>query len=120
MKAPTRISAIAARSVGEASAAGSAATMALIDPVPIACASRMNPASSASPPVPVTISACCADLRLSGRSWSKPTSRKDSRLVASQNRNSTSRWSAVTQPTIAIMNRDSSTYSRRCAGWPCR
>jgi len=71
------------------------------------CPSNRMPASSANPPLPVTTSACCADLRLLGSSWLKPTSRNDSTLVASQNRNSTIRLSAITVPIMATMKNDS-------------
>ena len=45
----------------------SLAFWALMEVVPSAWASRINPASKASPPLPVTSKACCADLRLCSR-----------------------------------------------------
>ena len=82
--------------------------MLLMRQLPAICPSRMKPPSSASPPAPVISMACWADLRLLSSSWLKPTSKNDSRLVNSQNRNSSSKLSALTQPTIAVANRLSS------------
>ena len=56
----------------------------------------------ASPPSPVTSSACSAAARADARSWSKPTSSHEVIVVPSQKTKSVMASSAVTSPSIAI------------------
>src|SRR5690625_3795170 len=62
------------------------------------------PASNARPPAAVTRSALSAPIRDSSRWDQNPMSKKDVKLVASQNMYSTSKLSAITTPSIAPMN----------------
>ena len=60
-----------------------------------------TPASSARPPMPVTVIAMRAPLRAPVWWPQKPISRKELRLVSSQNTTSNSRLSLVTTPSMA-------------------
>src|SRR5690606_29510278 len=62
-----------------------------------------NETSSASPPAPVTRNDMSAERRADGESESKPINRNEMTLVASQKRKRTSRLSASTAPSIAVM-----------------
>ena len=79
------------------------ATSALIEKVPAVTPIRMMPAKSARPPPTVTRSDCSAALRAAALVLSKPTSRKERRLVISQKTKTMIRLSASTVPSIAVM-----------------
>ncbi len=70
--------------------------------VPVTEASTQSPASSASPPMAVTKSACRAAARALARSWSKPTSSQEVIVVPSQNTKRVMASSAVTSPSIEM------------------
>jgi hypothetical protein len=74
--------------------------------------SSSTPASSASPPVPVTVSAIRAPCRASARCCQKPISRNDDRLVSSQNTASRIRLSDSAMPSIEPWNASSSAKKR--------
>ena len=88
--------------------------------VSAAIATKIKPASNASPPVPVTSSAWSAAFRAPGFSWSKPTKKNDATLVSSQKTNNTIASSAITAPAIAVMNSSSMAVRRRKRASPSR
>jgi hypothetical protein len=79
-----------------------------------------NPASNASPPAPVTSSACSADRRAAAERWSNPISRNEQTEVSSQYTNSAIRSSATTSPSIAPRNASSVPCRRPRRASPAR
>ena len=103
VNAPTRMSSSATGNSGSAWTRSRAAASAEISNVPAIAPRIRTPASSASPPAPVTVSAIRAPCRASARSLQYPTSRNELTLVSSQNTTSSNRLSARTMPSIAAM-----------------
>ncbi len=111
---------IAGTASGLASSSGARSATSDSEKVPRVMPISRMPANSASPPPPVTTSDCRAALRASGRLELKPISMNDSRLVASQKTNITTRLSDSTVPSMAVMNSRISVRKRAAsAGEEC-